>query len=73
MCDPLPKWVAPAKEAASAAELSLWHALEEVEDPEYPVSVVDMGLIYGVMIDQRVAHIDLTFTSMGLSVYGIHH
>jgi len=62
---PVPPWVAPAKEAASAAELTLWHALEEVEDPEYPVSVVDMGLIYGIKLNGRVAQIDLTFTSMG--------
>ena len=47
---PVPPWVAPAKEAASAPELALWQALEEVEDPEYPVSVVDMGLIYGLRV-----------------------
>ena len=62
---PTPPWVAPAKAAASAAEADLWQALEEVEDPEYPVSVVDMGLIYNIKLDGGTAHIDLTFTSMG--------
>lgn len=62
---PIPPWVGPAKAAASAAEADLWQALEEVEDPEYPVSVVDMGLIYNVKLDSNTAHIDLTFTSMG--------
>lgn len=62
---PVPPWVAPAKAAASAAETAVWQALDEVEDPEYPVSVVDMGLIYGVKVAERVAHIDLSFTSMG--------
>lgn len=62
---PVPPWVAPAKAAASAAEAALWQALEEVEDPEYPVSVVDMGLIYKVVLEEGTAHIDLSFTSMG--------
>ena len=62
---PVPPWVAPAKAAASTAECELWAALEEVEDPEYPVSVVDMGLIYNVRFQDHVAHIDLSFTSMG--------
>ena len=62
---PVPPWVAPAKEVASEAELAIWQALEEVEDPEYPVSVVDMGLIYKVGLEEGIAHIDLSFTSMG--------
>ena len=62
---PVPPWVAPAKAEASADEVALWQALEEVEDPEYPVSVVDMGLIYKVGLQDGVAHIDLSFTSMG--------
>ena len=62
---PVPPWVASAKAAASAAEATLWQALEKVEDPEYPVSVVDMGLIYNLALRDGVAHIDLSFTSMG--------
>lgn len=62
---PVPPWVAPAKAAASVAEAAVWRALEKVEDPEYPVSVVDMGLIYGVRVADRTAFIDLSFTSMG--------
>lgn len=62
---PKPQWVGPAKEKASRAELRLWQALEEVLDPEYPVSVVDMGLIYGLRYDNRRVDVQLTFTSMG--------
>lgn len=62
---PTPPWVARAKEAASPPELALWQALEEVEDPEYPVSVVDMGLIYRIGLVEGVAQVDLSFTSMG--------
>ena len=54
-----------AKAQATTAELGLWQALEEIEDPEYPVSVVDMGLIYGLWLDGRSAHVHLSFTSMG--------
>lgn len=62
---PTPAWLASAKAAASASESRLWQALEEVEDPEYPVSVVDMGLIYGLKLNGRIAQINLSFTSMG--------
>ena len=62
---PKPPWVARAKEAANSAELALWRALEDVEDPEYPVSVVDMGLIYNIGLVAGVAQVDLSFTSMG--------
>ena len=62
---PKPAWVEPAKAEASSSERRLWQALEEVTDPEYPVSVVDMGLIYGLHHDGRRADVRLTFTSMG--------
>jgi metal-sulfur cluster biosynthetic enzyme len=62
---PKPHWLDKAKAQATEDELDLWRALEEVEDPEYPVSVVDMGLIYGLRLDGRSAHIQLSFTSMG--------
>ena len=62
---PRPPWVEPAREKASPEERRLWEALEEVTDPEYPVSVVDMGLIYGIQWQSRVAAVQLTFTSMG--------
>lgn len=62
---PVPPWLERAKAKATAAELTLWAALEEVEDPEYPVSVVDMGLIYDVTLSGRAVQVDLSFTSMG--------
>jgi metal-sulfur cluster biosynthetic enzyme len=62
---PKPHWIERAKAKATPDELHLWQALAEVEDPEYPVSVVDMGLIYGLRLDGRSAHIQLSFTSMG--------
>ena len=62
---PKPGWLDEAKAQATPDELRLWQALEEVEDPEYPISVVDMGLIYGLAFDAPGVAIKLTFTAMG--------
>jgi metal-sulfur cluster biosynthetic enzyme len=40
-------------------------ALREVLDPEYPVSLVDLGLIRGIEVDGSMARIKLTYTCMG--------
>lgn len=48
----------------SAAE-EVREALKEVLDPEYPISVVDLGLIRGVEVDGSTARIKLTYTCMG--------
>lgn len=38
-------------------------ALREVEDPEFPVSIVDLGLIRGIRIEGSTVEIRLTYTS----------
>jgi metal-sulfur cluster biosynthetic enzyme len=43
----------------------LWAALKEVEDPEIPVSLVDMGLIVSISYEQKTAHLKITYTAMG--------
>jgi metal-sulfur cluster biosynthetic enzyme len=40
-------------------------ALREVPDPEYPVSLVDLGLIREIEVNGSKAHIKLTYTCMG--------
>lgn len=40
-------------------------ALREVDDPEYPISIVDMGLVRGVEFAGGRAVVRLTYTSMG--------
>jgi metal-sulfur cluster biosynthetic enzyme len=40
-------------------------ALRGVHDPEYPVSVIDMGLIRGLHVHGDTAQVKLTYTSMG--------
>jgi metal-sulfur cluster biosynthetic enzyme len=45
----------------------LWSALREVEDPELPVSLVDMGLIISIeyVAVQKAARLRITYTAMG--------
>ncbi|MGE7762436.1 metal-sulfur cluster assembly factor [Peribacillus sp. NPDC097895] len=43
----------------------LIHALQEVADPEFPISIVDMGLIYGVELRGNTAYVAMTYTSTG--------
>ena len=44
---------------------ALREALKDVEDPEMPVNIVDLGLVYDVRLSDGVAEVDLTFTAMG--------
>jgi metal-sulfur cluster biosynthetic enzyme len=48
---------------ASRAEAE--RALAEVLDPEYPVSVVDLGLIRGVEVDGATARVHVAYCSLG--------
>lgn len=56
-----------AADAAGAADgpARLWAALREVDDPEMPVNIVDLGMVYGIRLDAATAVVDLTFTAMG--------
>jgi metal-sulfur cluster biosynthetic enzyme len=42
---------------------SLWAALRDVQDPEFPISLVDLGLIYDVRQADGTVEVDLTFTA----------
>lgn len=52
-------------EDAKGLEREVWAALYEVEDPEMPVSIVDLGLVYGLDIDDGKANIEMTLTYSG--------
>jgi metal-sulfur cluster biosynthetic enzyme len=43
----------------------LWAALAEVQDPEMPINLVDLGLIYRIAEQDGLVEVDLTFTAMG--------
>src|SRR2546430_2413693 len=46
-------------------ESRLWSALAEINDPEMPVNLVDLGLIYGLTVPDSRGCVRLTFTAMG--------
>jgi metal-sulfur cluster biosynthetic enzyme len=55
---------APVDFATLPAETApLWSALREVMDPEIPISLVDLGLIYDVRRAGPEVEVDLTFTA----------
>ena len=43
-------------------EEQVWEALRTVYDPEIPVNLVDLGLIYGVVVDQDACRVDIRMT-----------
>ena len=43
----------------------LLEALRDVQDPEMPVNIVDLGLVYGLRREAGRVCVDLTFTAMG--------
>lgn len=54
-------------EDATGFERAVWDRLYAVEDPEMPVSIVDLGLIYGVAVDESdgSAIVEMTLTYSG--------
>jgi metal-sulfur cluster biosynthetic enzyme len=58
-------WSAPLDVAPEDAVAATWAALQEVLDPELPISLPELGLIYGVEMNGRTVCIRLTFTATG--------
>ena len=50
----------------------LWDALREVMDPEIPISLVDLGLIYDMRQDGGSVEVDLDLHGDGVPVHGLH-
>ena len=60
--------VGPADSTSTAGTATqdddIWEAMKDVVDPELGINVVDLGLIYGVTVDDdNIAVIDMTLTS----------
>lgn len=51
--------------AAEPLQARVWAALREIDDPEMPINLVDLGLVYGVEVREGRASVRLTFTAMG--------
>lgn len=58
-----PAGATPAPGRMEPGTESLWQALREVNDPEFPISLVDLGLVYGVRRSDGTVEVDLTFTA----------
>jgi len=56
-------WSPPSESAPADPVAAAWDALGEVLDPELPVSLVDLGLIYEVRFEDGVAAVRLTYTA----------
>lgn len=48
--------------SGTISEEQVWKALDSIFDPEIPVSLVELGLIYKVAIDQVAAQVDIQMT-----------
>ena len=62
--DELPETPEAAAPTARASEEDLTEAMKDVVDPELGINVVDLGLVYGIHLeDDGSATIDMTLTS----------
>ncbi len=52
-------------DSTTLIEEAVLEALRDVYDPEIPINVVDLGLIYGVEIENGVVNVNMTLTFPG--------
>ena len=48
-----------------ATVVEIWEGLAETLDPEYPVGLVDLGLVRGVELDGSTARVQIAYCSLG--------
>lgn len=56
-------WSAPLASPPPDPVEAAWKALDEVLDPEIPISLRELGLIYGLEVQGSVARVTLTYTA----------
>lgn len=47
------------------SEAQVWQALRTVHDPEIPVNIVDLGLVYECVVKDAQVDVDMTLTAPG--------
>ncbi len=46
-------------------EYEVYERLKDIKDPEIPLDIVNLGLVYGVSVKDSIAYIDMTLTVQG--------
>lgn len=59
-----------AQPAAQVSEQAVWDQLRNCYDPEIPLNVVDLGLIYDVIITGPTVDVKMTLTAPGCHMGG---
>ncbi|MAH75952.1 MAG: hypothetical protein CMO52_06285 [Verrucomicrobiales bacterium] len=67
----MPESAKPRETGEPATEQEVWESLKQVFDPEIPVNIVDLGLVYDLVIDElpddvgRRVQMKMTLTAPG--------
>jgi len=67
----VPESARPRETGEPATEQEVWESLKQVYDPEIPVNIVDLGLVYDLVIDElpdgdgRRVQMKMTLTAPG--------
>ncbi len=60
----------PSGENCAPVEELIWTELRQCYDPEIPLNIVDLGLVYSVAVKGAQAHVKMTLTSPGCHLGG---
>jgi len=53
------------------SEAQIFESLRKVYDPEIPVNLVDLGLIYDVLIKESDVYVKMTLTAVGCPMHTV--
>lgn len=56
-------------ETLTDTEAAVWQVLEGVLDPEVGINIVDLGLVYGVVVDGDDVRVTMTLTTPGCPLH----
>lgn len=60
----------PATPSSSVTEQAVWDTLRQCYDPEIPVNIVDLGLVYGFDLKGERVDVKMTLTAPGCHLGG---
>jgi metal-sulfur cluster biosynthetic enzyme len=60
----------PIRESRNPVEELIWTQLRQCYDPEIPLNIVDLGLVYSVTVKGGQAEVKMTLTSPGCHLGG---